>query len=266
MIIRPDGSDLLLITQPDHAALAGRLMTAWTHHGFPTRATRDRVLMAAALHDCEWEEWDAAPPVSPETGLPYDFMTAPLAHKQGVWPRAVDRLAARDPYVGALVAQHALTVYRRYAHDPDWHAFFADLERRRDDLFSLSTTPPADAGAATDAATDAAEAAPTWPVVDPSQFLQDYVIVGLGDLFSLVYCSGWHDPYLMEDYRAILHGERLEITPDPFDGATVPLEVSARRIPARRYASDADLRATLARAPVERLAGVASGPLPAPNS
>jgi hypothetical protein len=241
MIVRASGSDLLLIRQPDHAALAGRLMTAWRADNFPTRATRVRVLDATSRHDIGWEGEDGEPRVNPSTHAPYDFVSAPVTLRQGVWPRALDRLAPEDPYVAALVAQHALTVYRRYARDPDWRDFFRLMERRRDDLFASAA--PAD--------------------VNLDTFLQDYVIVGLGDLFSLIFCNGWPEPYLMESYQAILHGDRLQIAPDPFDGASVPLEVEARRIPARAYASDADLRATLAEAPTVRLTGVAVGaPLP----
>ena len=85
----------------------------------------------------------------------------------------------------------------------------------------------------------------------------------------------------MERYRAVLHdsaiprepaeadtvhGGWLEVTPDPFGGAVVPLDVPAWRIPARRYASDADLRDTVARAPTVRLTGVAAGTPPTPIS
>ena len=241
MIVRPDGPDhLLLIRQPDHAELAGRIMTAWRADRFPERPTRDRVLRATALHDIGWitglEGGDDLPRVNPETSAPFGFVDAPLSVRQGVWPRAIDRLAAEDRYVGALVAQHALTVYRRYSGDPDWHPFFRDMELRRDDLIALDTL---------------------------FTFLQDYTIVGLGDLFSLIFCNGWREPYLMESYQAILHGDCLRIAPDPFEGATVPLDVEARRIPARAYTSDADLRATLTEAPIVRLSGTAAGaPLP----
>ena len=37
---------LLCLTQPDHAALAGRLADAWAADGFPGRRTRDRVIEA----------------------------------------------------------------------------------------------------------------------------------------------------------------------------------------------------------------------------
>jgi len=238
MIVRRDGADWLYINQVDHSRLAGRLMAAWQADGFPGRPTHARVLRATSEHDLGWQEPDAAPTVSPE-GQPLDFMTVPLAIKQPPFGRAVAALETEDPYVAALVAQHAVTVYRRYAADPAWRAFFAHLEARRDDL--VAQTAPAGF----------------------DSFLQDYTMVAVGDLFSLVFCNGWPDPYLMESYQAILRDGRLTISPDPFAGATVALEVVARRIPARVYASDQDLRDTLAAADSLRLTGVAVGaPLP----
>jgi hypothetical protein len=238
MILRRDGPDWLYITQLDHSRLAGRLMAAWQADGFPTRPTRAQVLRATSEHDLGWQTPDAAPLIGAD-GQPLDFTTVPLDVKQPPFGRAVATLADEDPYVAALVAQHAITVYRRYAREPDWRGFFAPLEQRRDDLLS--------------------RAAPAGFEL----FLLDYTIVALGDLFSLVFCNGWRDPYLMEGYQAILRDDRVTIAPDPFAGARVALEVVARRIPARIYASDQDLRDTLARAAPERLTGVAvGGPLP----
>jgi hypothetical protein len=238
MILRRDGADWLYINQVDHSRLAGRLMAAWQADGFPARPTHAQALRATSEHDLGWQIPDAAPRVGAE-GQPLDFMTVPLDVKQPPFGRAVESLAAEDPYVAALVAQHAITVYRRYAADPDWRGFFTPLEQRRDDLLALAAPSGFDS------------------------FLLDYTIVAVGDLISLVFCNGWPDPYLMEGYQAILRDDRVTIAPDPFAGATVALEVVARRIPARTYASDHDLRDTLARAVPERLTGVAVGaPLP----
>src|SRR5262249_51824836 len=126
------------ITQPDHALLAGRLLDAWCGDGLPLRPTRAQVITAAAQHDAGWTMEDAVPWWNPTIGGPFDFVTAPLEVRQGLWPRAIEHLAARDAYVGALVAQHALTVYRRYQHDPAWQPFFPPLERLRDDLFATA--------------------------------------------------------------------------------------------------------------------------------
>ena len=247
MIIRPFRSDLLLITQADHAALAARIMTSWQADGFPGRTTRNRALDATRLHDIGWRAVDAAPRIAPETGIPYDVINVPLDVRQGVWPSAIEELTPRDPYIAALVAQHAWTVYRRFADSPEWEKFFAEMVRRRDHLLSGLES-------------------------RPDTFDEDYAIVRLGDRWSLVFCYGWQQPESIGRYQAILHGTleeqagtgiiqgcRLEITPDPFGGNVVALDVPARRVPARRYTSDADLRETVSHAPIVRMTGVARG-------
>jgi hypothetical protein len=248
MIVQRLDSSLLLITQADHAALAERIMTAWRADGFPGRPTRSRVLEAIRLHDIGWQNADAAPLILPTSAMPCDVIQAPLDQRQGVWPHALDQLAPRDPYIAALVAHHAWTVYRRFASTPEWMSFFAEMERRRDDY--LATVD-----------------------IDRDRFLEDYAIVGMGDRWSLIFCFGWQEPNPMGAFRAQLHpgagsvdGGWLEITPDPFDGAAVPLDVQARSVPARRYESDDDLRDTLSRAPIVHLTGVASGPRTDPTT
>jgi hypothetical protein len=247
VIVRRDESTFTCITQPDHAALSGRLLEAWCADGLPLRSTRAQVVLAASVHDLGWEEEDAGPRADPRTGAPVDFVSAPLEVRQSIWPRAVAALAVRDPYVAALVAQHALTIYRRFQHEPDWRGFFPPLERLRDDLYVDALRRAADAG-----------------LEPPLSFLQDYSLVGIADLVSLVFCNGWLEPHLVEGYRAILRGNVVTVAPDPFGGVAVPLDVAARRLPARRYESDADLRAAWAAAPIVTLTGLAIGEPAAP--
>jgi hypothetical protein len=242
MIVRVEDAHFVCIRQPDHATLAGALIEAWRADGLPARGTRSQVVLATRIHDVGWEDEDAAPRLDPATGGPFDFVSAPLEVRQGIWPRAIATLAPRDPYVAALVAQHALTIFRRYQHDPAWRGFFPPIERRRDDLYAEAVQRAADAGAET-----------------PLSFLQDYSLVGIGDLFSLVFCNGWTAPHLIERYQAILRDTVLTIMPDPFGGQSVALETSARRLPRRRYASDADLRAAWADAELVTLTGLAIG-------
>jgi hypothetical protein len=90
-------------------------------------------------------------------------------------------------------------------------------------------------------------------------FAQQYRCLRLGDVFSLQFCNGWSDPHDTFGYRATLERNNLLISPDPFAGAVVQLRVIARRIPARSYASDADLRATMAESVPEILEGTARG-------
>jgi hypothetical protein len=83
--------------------------------------------------------------------------------------------------------------------------------------------------------------------------------VRLGDSLSLHFCHGRTDPQTTLEYTSTMNGTTLAITPDPFAGATIPLRVIGRRIPARRYQSDLDLHRALASATPEILAGTAEG-------
>jgi hypothetical protein len=79
-------------------------------------------------------------------------------------------------------------------------------------------------------------------------FNKQYRCVRLSDAFSLQFCGGWSEPSSTFGYTAVTEGPRLLISPDPFGGASVPLRVLARRIAARPYENDGDLRAALAAA------------------
>lgn len=252
MIIRPSGSDLYLITQPDHAQLAADILTGWVAEDFPHWPTRDAVLFATAQHDIGWDAEDAAPRANPETGNPYDFISIPLAIRQGIWPRAVARLAAQSTYAAALVAQHGITVYRRYREQPEWRWFFEEMERLRDRWFHADE-----------------DSTFTPSAIDPpseqrQHFLQDYGWLALGDLLSLIFCNDWATTTEIDSYRAILQGERLLITPDPFAGREVSMRVRARVLRAQPFANDASLREAFRSAPVELLTGIVTGDRPPP--
>jgi hypothetical protein len=250
MIVRRSGHELLLITQPDHAALSGRLMRAWQRDRFTVHPLRASILAATYEHDNGWIEEDARPTVDPTTSRPYDFMTAPDEVRQRIWPRAVLRVIDTHPEVGALIAQHALTVYARYAANPTWQDFFSTLRRLRDGALTRSAlAQPADHGGN-----------PTRGSEATFQALREaYRFVYLGDLLSLMFCNGWIEPEFAEGYRVALRGDMLEISPDPFGGDVVPIEVTARAIPDRPYDSDDDLRGALERGREIALSGRAVG-------
>ena len=89
MIVRPGAGVLHLITQPDHAALARRIMEHWSSlakaRGGATSCT------AIEHHDRGWAEPDAALTVDPATATIRDFVSVPAAVRQSVWPRSVGR-------------------------------------------------------------------------------------------------------------------------------------------------------------------------------
>ena len=130
MIVRPHDGSVLLMAQPEHAALSAHIMSAWNADGFRDLARLPSTLFAIGNHDNGWIEPDSAPIRDPETGRILDFIHAPDPVRRGVWPLGVARLAG-DPYAAALVAQHAISIFGRYQSRADWAPFFSQMESLR---------------------------------------------------------------------------------------------------------------------------------------
>lgn len=234
MILRPEGGKLLAISQPDHAALAGRIMERWTLDGLTVNPRRREILLAVAEHDNGWEPIDQKPLVDVETGELLDFISATAVAKQEVWPRGVASLS-HAPYAAALVAQHAIHIYDRFCGDAEWDSFFAEMAAERDRYTAL-------AGASLD------------------ELLPDYSFVRLGDLLSLTFCLAWTDAKTDEfGYTARLEGTNLRVQPDPFEGHSFALEIRARELPKQVYGSEAEAVAAFEAAPGRLLQGMISG-------
>ena len=230
MIIRHDGTSLLFVTQPDHARLAADLLNQW--NGVADHPRRSALLLAAREHDNGWRELDEELVFDPREGRALDFITAPDPVKHAIWPRGVDRLADASPYAAALVAQHAIFVYGGHREEPGWAAFFAAMRTRRDDL--------------------RARAGQT-----PEELEADYPYLAIVDLLSLTFCNAWRDDHERFATRTHCDDRGIVIAPSPFAADPVALRVRARRMPDRRYASAADLRAAFEEAPVEIIEGEA---------
>ena len=231
MIVRPVGDRIQLITQPDHARLAGRVMENCVP--LAARSRRDAILLAIAEHDNGWAEEDAAPRVNFETGQVFDFVSAPDSVRQGVWPRGVARLAG-DPWAAALVAQHAITVYNRYRDDSEWKPFFSEMEAARDRMLRARGL-----------------------LLD--ELLTDYVFVRLADLISLTFCAGWTDQQQFGEWTVQRFDARVIVQPDAFGGAEIPIEIVARQIRNRAFQSDEELRDALHEATRVTFNGVVAG-------
>lgn len=227
MIVRTEPDGVLLITQPDHAHLAGRIMA----HCVPLAAhpRRSAIMRAIAEHDNGWIEIDAAPTVNLEHRTVVDFITAPLAVRHGVWPRAVARLAD-EPWAAALVAQHALVAYDRFRGDADWTTFFTTMEAARGSML--------DAGG-----------------LGLDDLLADYPFVRVGDLLSLAFCTGGVTAQRFGDWTIQLSGSRVMVTPDLFGGQTIPFDIDARHVGIDALRSDQALRDALSAATPTTLRG-----------
>jgi hypothetical protein len=230
MIVRPHPDGIALITQPDHACLAGAVMERCVE--LRSRPRRDAVLLAVSEHDAGWAEVDAAPVLDP-AGEIADFIHAPVELRQGVWPRSVARLASQ-PWAAALVAHHAVNAYDRFRGDSAWEGFFAGMEAARERHLAAS-------GLSFD------------------ELVADYHFVRVGDLVSLAFCTAHPERLRHGDHDVRLVGDRVVVTPDLFGGEVVPFAIAARLLPKRRFGSAAELRAAVAAAPTAILHGSVAG-------
>ena len=80
MIVRSAPGGVQLITQPDHASLARRIMERCIP--LAGRSRCNAILLAIREHDNGWAEEDVAPTVIPATGRIADFITLPVASRR----------------------------------------------------------------------------------------------------------------------------------------------------------------------------------------
>jgi Protein of unknown function (DUF3891) len=231
MIVRRFADRLQLITQPDHAHLAGTIMERCVSLG--ARPRRDSILRAVYAHDNGWQEEDEAPGVNPGTGEILDFVSAPLSVRHAVWPRGVARVGD-DAWTAALIAQHAVTVYDRFRSDAAWTSFFSNMEAERDSRLAASGLPL-------------------------DELVDDYQYVRLGDLISLTFCTGWTGEQRFREYVVHREGTRVVVFPDLLGGAEIPISITGREIRDRQFQSDAELREALQQASAVTLRGIVSG-------
>jgi uncharacterized protein DUF3891 len=230
MIVRGVRDRLQLITQPDHALLARRIMERCVP--LASHSRRDVLLYAIQEHDNGWSEEDDVPSVNASTGEIVDFVNAPADVRQHVWTRGVARLAD-TPWAAALVAQHAIVIYDRFQSDPAWAPFFDGLRSARNAMVRAA-----------------------GGVVD--ELATDYEFVRLADLTSLTFCTGWTGEQRFGDWVVRLSGARV-LTPDVFGGAEIPIEITAKEVANRRFRSDDELRSALCLATTRTLTGTVVG-------
>jgi hypothetical protein len=231
VIVRRLADRLQLITQPDHAHLAGTIMESCV--ALRTEPRRDAILRAVYAHDNGWLEEDQSPRLNPETGDILDFVSAPLSVRHAVWPRAIMRLG-KDAWSAALIAQHAITVYDRFRPNREWSSFFGGMEAERDARVEISGMSLGD-------------------------LVADYRYVRLGDLISLTFCTGWTDEQRFGAQAIRLSGAHVSVSPDLFGGTTIPIAIGAKEVRSLRFESDVTLGAALRAATTIVLHGDVSG-------
>ncbi len=217
-MIRPNGSNWLLLTQRDHAQLSADLALEMTLPPLDELGAREELLAAITHHDDGWAHWDAKPKPDPELGRPRGFSEMERQDSLPIWRASIESAAAYGPLAGATVAGHFLAL-SRFGGDDDltagWRRW-AEGQRQAWLESWLATDPSRDQSAA-----DAAQA---W--------------LRFFDAFSLNLCRGPESqpfPMKIPGGAEIIMGwstdTEIHVEPWPFTKETLSLSLPGYAFP-----------------------------------
>ncbi|HEV3459152.1 MAG TPA: DUF3891 family protein [Thermoanaerobaculia bacterium] len=247
MIVAVEDGAYRLVTQPDHAHLAGEILSLWRADGLAANPRRGEVIFAGREHDNGWREADAAPRCAAD-GRPVDFIAMPREQRFEIWERGTARFLERRPYAALLIVRHARELHRARRFEPvepvepvepgepgepGWRELLGRLAKRERRLRREQR-------------------------ISPRALAADYRLLSMADSISLAACAGRAGELDLPGMRGRLAAGTVRLAPLPLAGATT-FRVPCRRIPRRPYRGDADLGGELAAARWEdlvvRLAG-----------
>jgi Protein of unknown function (DUF3891) len=110
LVTRREGA-LCLITHPEHGRVAGELGRRWGNERFETPAHQEALVTAATHHDDGWYELDGRPSFNADQSRPAHFLELPLEVTVPPYGRGVDSVYARDRHAGALASMHWAGLY-----------------------------------------------------------------------------------------------------------------------------------------------------------
>jgi hypothetical protein len=108
MIVRneSDGS-VVMITQNDHAKLAGLFAAHWGNRQFERPRPYVSMMRAAQYHDSGWLRYETNPYLDPATGKSPSYQQVPNDGTQlAAYQAAIDMLTDVDSYSGLMISKH----------------------------------------------------------------------------------------------------------------------------------------------------------------
>lgn len=243
---QPDG--VLAIGQASHAWLSGQLARAWGDAHFGAVWPYEEVCLAAEQHDVGMARWDLEPTLNHGTGLPHSFIEMPIDTHLELWRTGPSRLVTQSRYAALLVAMHGRRLYQRRDLDklPPDHAdavrgFIEGQHELEQRLLATLRSDPATA----------------W-LADGTLLARNSQLVWIWDFLSLALCLDWAPCTAravptetgQTDIELVVDGEsgRTTLDPWPFSAPSVRLRAEGRLL-AGRFATEAEMRQALVRAP-----------------
>jgi hypothetical protein len=111
MLISRRSDGLTLVTQQEHARLAGTLAERWGNERFEVGPQHPSLVIAARRHDDGWESLDAAPVIAAGEGRPAHFLELTLEQTVAPYREGVERIYEEDRRAGVLASMHWAGLY-----------------------------------------------------------------------------------------------------------------------------------------------------------
>jgi Protein of unknown function (DUF3891) len=244
MIVRyeSDGS-IVMITQNDHAQLAGLFAAHWGNDRFEKPRPYGSLVRAAMFHDRGWIRYETSPQLNPETGKTPNYREVPNDRMQlEAFEWAGDWLSAIDPYAGLMITKHRSGLWQgRYGvitHPP---------------AIQRGTLPPE---IQSFIAKSEAKQKIAADKLDAKEIAINYNLLQVWDMMSLYICStellkpDWIEPVPIAYSDAA--GVAMTLTPSqsntivldpyPFDQPSLTTNVIFRRLPQTKFRGSVELQ------------------------
>jgi hypothetical protein len=230
MIVRheSDGS-LVMITQNDHAVIAGFCAAHWGNDRFERPDPFLSTMRATLLHDLVWLREESSPCFDASTGQTPNFLAVPFNTQEDEYRSTIDWINRTDPYAGWLVSRHRTGIWKsRYGLMKQPHYPNRNLSTDIEDLVARNHAEQ-DAAAAT---------------LDRQKLTINYILLQVWDLLSLYVCCNEHLKELsIEPVPTSYTGEhsvcirlapvapmRIKVDPYPFDRPSLEVAMVYRRL------------------------------------
>lgn len=213
MLHRKNSRELICITQPTHAWVAGQLARAWGNERFGSFAPWEEVCLGAEQHDIGWYRWEGAPTLNSTTGYPYSFTELPTAVSVDIWTRVKEVVTPLGRYPALLISLHGTGLFQRYTgwqHSSEAaklvERYLLEEEVFQQQLVSLLQSDPY-----------------YECYANPTAIARNRQLVTTWDTLSLMLCMGVHEPRRVEQVPTATGETNLVIKPIDGDPTRITL-------------------------------------------
>jgi hypothetical protein len=203
MLHRKHSGELICITQPTHAWVAGQLARAWGNDHFGSFAPWEEVCLATLQHDIGWHRWEGAPTLNSTTGYPYSFTELPTAVSVDIWTRVKEVVTPLGRYPTLLISLHGTGLFQRYT---SWQRSTEAIQLveqylSQEEVFQQHLV-------------NVLQSDPHYECyANPTALARNRQLVATWDTLSLMLCMGVHEPRQVEQVPTATGETNLVLAP-----------------------------------------------------